>query len=593
MSFQIPRSASRNSAAPSQAPPKYPLKDPLPPRTCKARETPTTKGFSRSRSILQVMLGTFSSRVFGFLRNAVIAFYFGAGEKADVLNFIQAVPMLLRRLAAEGSLETALVPELVRSRANDPSLKRPKAIWRKLLAIQWCIIFPLCLTLVIFPRQIIAILSDFPRAAQSQLAAQMLYYVSPYVFLLSQSVLLGALLSSQQRFTLSSFTPQLSSVAVIAVTVTLQSHYASFAVVLGMLGGIILQLAFLLPPVLNGGYSLLPDFRLRDPAIRRIRRIWLPLWFSTSILALMQFIANYLASQAQSGSVSALTNALIFFQLPQGLIYASIAKVCLPQMSQESASKDDKAGQVLRYGLKQLCILLLPATLVLICMSEALVAVAFQRGAFTLENSRLTAEVLRYYALGSLPIAIFRLLQQYLYAQSHKNQPLLQTLLVALIDIPLSFYLIKSWNLGVIALPVANTLSYLPVTIYAYIVTARHSRALLSWTRWARFIRQLLPKLLFICTMLFFLDTALRFSEQLFLGRLSPVPAAPAYFTEIWSSLRLSNQVPSNGPDRPVWWWHSGGSLRNFGILAAHGLLLLGSFFALCRLLSIPILRQK
>ncbi|MEM9424878.1 MAG: murein biosynthesis integral membrane protein MurJ, partial [Spirochaetota bacterium] len=417
-----------------------------------------------------VMLGTLCSRLLGFLRNAIIALYFGAGEKADVLNFIQAIPLLLRRLAAEGSLETALVPELARSREQDPSGRGSQEIWRKLIAIQWSIIFPLCLLLWIFPRQIIELLTEFPKEEQTILASRMLYYVSPYIFLLSQSVLLGALLSSQQRFTRSSFTPLLSSLAVISSTILLQKSYGVFAVLMGMLGGIILQLLFLLPPILKAGYSFLPDFRLRTPAIVRIRQVWLPLWLSTGILALMQFTANYLASQSHSGSVSALANALIFFQLPQGLIYASIAKVCLPQMSHES-----QIGSVLRYGLSQLLILMLPATVILWAMSQPLIAVAFQRGAFGLQDTLRTAEVLRYYALGSLPIGVFRFLQQYFYARSQTSmgrsqryQPLFQTFWVALLDIPLSVFLIK--YLGVIALPIANTFSYSVVALYTYYI---------------------------------------------------------------------------------------------------------------------------
>ena len=489
-----------------------------------------------AKSIFLVMAGTLCSRLLGFARNATIAFYFGAGEKADVLNFIQAIPLLLRRLAAEGSLETALVPELSRSRVRDPGLGESKALWRKLLSIQWSIILPLCLLLALFPKQIVGLLTDFPSPEQTKMATRMLYLVSPYILLLSQSVLFGALLSSQQRFTLSSFAPLLTSVSVIALTMLLQARYSVFAVLLGMLCGIFLQVSLLLPAVLRSGYSVFPGFwgfrnLVRDPAIRRIMQVWLPLWLSTSLLAMMQFVANYLASQAVRGSLSALTNALIFFQLPQGLIYASIAKVCLPRMSLEK----ETSGHVLCYGLKQLLILMLPATLVLFLMSDSLIAVAFQRGAFTLQDSLRTAEVLRYYILGSLPVAVFRFLQQYLYAQLHKVQPLLQTVLLALLDIPLSFWFIYAMNLGVIALPLANTLSYLAVSLYAYCACGRYNPLLFALRRWAALLLRVLPRLLLVCAVLWLQDLLLRQLEQHFFWRyglyrprhLGPLAAAP------------------------------------------------------------------
>ena len=522
------------------------------------------------------------SRLLGFARNATIAFYFGAGAKADVLNFIQAIPLLLRRLAAEGSLETALVPELSRSRVREPGLGESKALWRKLLSIQWSIILPLCLALVLFPNQIVGLLTEFPSPEQTQMAARMLYLVSPYILLLSQSVLFGALLSSQQRFTLSSFAPLLTSVSVIALTMLLQARYSVFAVLLGMLCGIFLQLALLLPAILRSGYAVFPGFcgfraLFRDPAIRRIIQVWLPLWLSTSLLAVMQFVANYLASQALRGSLSALTNALIFFQLPQGLIYASIARVCLPRMSLEKES----SGRVLCYGLKQLLILMLPATLVLFLMSDSLIAVAFQRGAFTLKDSLRTAEVLRYYILGSLPVAVFRFLQQYLYAQLHKAQPLLQTALLALLDIPLSVWFMYALGLGVIALPLANTLSYLAVSLYAYCVCGRYNTALFAVRRWAGLLLRVLPKLLLVCAVLWLQDLLLLGLEQRFFGA-----------ADFWNSFSGWKSLLPAHRQRGLWWWAGGASLRNFAILAGHGLSLLASFALLCRLLGLPLLRR-
>ncbi len=545
-----------------------------------------------TRSIILVMLGTLSSRLLGFLRNAIVAFYFGAGQKADVLNFIQAIPIQLRRLTAEGSLETALVPELSRSHKRDPSLRESKGIWRKLLAIQFSIIFPLCLLLMLFPRSVIGLLTHFPKPEQTEMASRMLYLVSPYIFLLSQSVLLGALLSSQRRFTLSAFTPVLSSLAVIAVTVLFQAVYSVFAVLFGLLAGILLQLAFLLPPTLRSGYLMLPDFRFNDPAIRRICGIWLPLWCSTSLLALMQFVANYLASTAQSGSISALTNALLFFQLPQGLIYASIAKVCLPQMSQDSPATQTKhSGKggmpgILRYGLSQLIILLLPATLLLVIMSEPLIAVAFQRGAFHLNNTLLTAQVLRYYALGILPISLFRFLQQYLYARSLKFQPLFQMLLVAAIDILFSFMLMGA--LGVVTLPIANSISYSLVLLYTAYITARQWRSSSVKKLFHRLIHgpviRLFTKLLLIGVVLLTVDAGLKWLEQFFLAG-SHLDAS-AY----WSGLNLAL---SEASDVLAWWWSSGGTLRNFAVLGLHGSILLLCFAVLCRCLRIPLLRPR
>ncbi|MEA3429386.1 MAG: lipid II flippase MurJ, partial [Thermodesulfobacteriota bacterium] len=53
---------------------------------------------------------TLLSRLFGFIRDVVIAWFFGAGLSADAFFVAFRIPNLLRRLFAEGSLSIAFIP---------------------------------------------------------------------------------------------------------------------------------------------------------------------------------------------------------------------------------------------------------------------------------------------------------------------------------------------------------------------------------------------------------------------------------------------------------------------------------------------------
>jgi len=63
------------------------------------------------KNVLTVMLGTFSSRVFGLLRQAVFNALFPDALK-DAFNVAYRVPNLLRELLAEGAVQNALIPVL-------------------------------------------------------------------------------------------------------------------------------------------------------------------------------------------------------------------------------------------------------------------------------------------------------------------------------------------------------------------------------------------------------------------------------------------------------------------------------------------------
>ncbi len=57
-----------------------------------------------------VGISTMLSRIFGFIRDMVVARYFGAGMVTDAFFVAFRIPNLLRRLLAEGSLTVSFVP---------------------------------------------------------------------------------------------------------------------------------------------------------------------------------------------------------------------------------------------------------------------------------------------------------------------------------------------------------------------------------------------------------------------------------------------------------------------------------------------------
>ncbi|MFQ5780357.1 MAG: lipid II flippase MurJ, partial [Nitrospiria bacterium] len=66
------------------------------------------KGIAASAGI--VALGTFTSRILGFVRDMVLAKIFGASLVADAFYVAYRIPNLLRELLAEGSMSAGFIP---------------------------------------------------------------------------------------------------------------------------------------------------------------------------------------------------------------------------------------------------------------------------------------------------------------------------------------------------------------------------------------------------------------------------------------------------------------------------------------------------
>ena len=81
---------------------------------------------------------TLVSRILGFVRDAVIAWFLGAGFSSDAFIAAFRIPNLLRRLFAEGSLSSAFVPvftEYIVHRGQDEAFSMARSAFRLLSVI--------------------------------------------------------------------------------------------------------------------------------------------------------------------------------------------------------------------------------------------------------------------------------------------------------------------------------------------------------------------------------------------------------------------------------------------------------------------------
>jgi putative peptidoglycan lipid II flippase len=407
-----------------------------------------------------VMASTFLSRILGFVRIAVIGAVFGASGNADVLNLVFNIPNNLRKLLAEGALSSAFVPVLSRAHVEDPTGARSRGIVRRLLGLQLLILMPLLTLAAIFPQAIVDVILDFPEQSRQLLAGDLFRYLIHYVLLISVAAVFMGTLNSMQRFLIPALSPLWFSIAVIGAILALHRHIGVYSMVVGVGIGGIGQVVIHVPSMLKAGYSLSPRFHFADPHFRSILRRWLPVVSTASVFAINQQIALFFASGLEDGSGSAMTNALVFWQLPFGIFSASITTVLFPAMSRHFA-EDDLLGvrETVLSGLRGLILLLVPAGIGLIVLGEQMIAVALQRGAFTADATRLAAEVLAWYSIGLFSVGAFTFLQRFFYACDDYRTPLRIAAITVILDVILSLWL-KETRLRVAGLPLANSLAF-------------------------------------------------------------------------------------------------------------------------------------
>lgn len=417
----------------------------------------------RRKSALIVMLSTLASRILGIIRISLVSRIYGAGVASDVINFSFNIPNNLRKLLAEGALSSSFIPSLKTCSADDSKYGRSysRQFVRQLVSWQLLIIIPLCLLLFVFAAPITSFLSDFTTTEATGLSSRLLQFFTLYILMIALIATMSSVLNSRDRFVATSLSPLLFSICIIVSILLLSESMGIYAFVVGVLSGGALQLLLLMSPFRSQGFSLLPTGSLRSVYISQCARSYLPVLLSSSVAMITQQVSFYLASTMSSGSVTAFSNAIIFYQLPYGLFFNSVATVFFPKMSEYHATgQRQKAEKLIMEGIRQLLFFLVPSMVLLLFLSEEFAASILLKGAYTLENTLLAAKTTRMYALGLVPVALYSFLLRYCYASGRYGLTLRSTVLISIIDIT---FCIGATCLGadVSYLALANTIAFL------------------------------------------------------------------------------------------------------------------------------------
>ena len=162
---------------------------------------PITDTNRSTRSTVIVMICTAASRLFGYVRQALLNYYFGGGAAAvNAMNAVFNIPNNLRKLFAEGAF-LGIHPVLSTTLAED----RRKTLPRNgphVGGIQLLVLVPLVALSLAFPRFFVITLLNFKDASTIATATTLMRWMFNYILLVSLSSLTMAVLNTHGKFAL-------------------------------------------------------------------------------------------------------------------------------------------------------------------------------------------------------------------------------------------------------------------------------------------------------------------------------------------------------------------------------------------------------
>lgn len=405
------------------------------------------------KNTLVMMSATLVSRLLGILKSRVISIFFGAGTVADAINFAYNIPNNFRKLFAEGSLSSSYLPVFSESCNDD---ERTARLYRQLVSFLSVVFAVLFVFTLLCCEQIVLFLSDFDQDESIHIAASLLPFFTIFLFFISLSILVSSVLQTRRRFLASSIAPIFYTLSILLCVPLFGERIGHYAMALGVLAGSLAQFAVTWIAFRRLGIRFHFDFKFSSPDFKAVMARWLPSSISSLVAIAAQSATLYLASSLSEGSVSAFSYAIIFYQAPYGIFFSSISGVYFPLLS--SAHDEKERAMVLSKAIGYLYTFLLPSAIVLFALSRECVATLLQKGAFTLEDTLVTASVLRWYLVAMVPMSIEAMLQRYLYSRNMYYRSLAASLVISALDIGATIFLIAQ-GFGVESLPMASVIS--------------------------------------------------------------------------------------------------------------------------------------
>lgn len=388
---------------------------------------------------------TMLSRLTGFLRDILIAAILGAGPVGDAFFVAFKLPNFFRRLFAEGAFNAAFVP-VYSGRLQAEGRQQAQRFAEDTLSVLLAVLFLFVAILQIaMPVVMLGLAPGFrDNPATFDLAVELTRITFPYLMFISLVSLLAGVLNSHGRFAAAAATPILLNICLIAALLGLVELVptAGHALAIGVLVAGIVQFLWLVSALHRAGLSLrLPRPRL-TPGVKRVLKIMGPAALGAGVVQVNLIVDIILASTLPEGSISFLFYADRINQLPIGVVGVAVGTALLPLLSRQAAAGEtDAARQSLNRAIELGLLLSFPAMAACLAMPDVLISALFERGAFTAEDTAMTAWALSAYAAGLPAYVMVKVLGPAFFAREDTATPVKIAIVAVAVNIVLNLIL--------------------------------------------------------------------------------------------------------------------------------------------------------
>jgi putative peptidoglycan lipid II flippase len=396
-----------------------------------------------------IAIGTVSSRALGLFRDIFIAAYFGATAARSAFVIAYSIPFFAQRLFLGGILSIVFIPAI-----TDVLVRGDPVETRRVVTSTFNVVLMIGLAMVVVgmlaapvlvPIAAPGYLHTTPEVLTTAVGLTRVMFVSMAFLALSGFV--TGFLNAHHRFAVPALAPVVFNVVIIAGVALLGRPLGILGVAVSFLFGWAAQFAVQLPAARASGLRWGRALDLRHPAIREMGRLAIPAMLGLAVIEInsnvARFFASFLPPRPAVDYIAVLDYAFTINQAPVGIFALSLATALFPTMARRAAEGSAPLREATSLGLRGVLFTMMPVMAVMTSLSQPLVQVVFQRGAFAPEATRAVALALIGFAVGSVPYAGYYIVTRTFYALHDTRTPVRIGLYMIGLNAALDFLLMR------------------------------------------------------------------------------------------------------------------------------------------------------
>ena len=385
---------------------------------------------SLARSAVLMGVIILLSKALGLVRDILVASAYGTTMEAVAYGTASKLPTTVFDFVLGGVVTSAFIPVYNRI-AVRKSKKEAMAFCQSYVNLILLITTTLAVLGAVFAPFLVRLIAPKLAEETAALAASLTRIMFPMVIFVGLAFSFVGFLQSEGEYNIPALISLVSNLIMTGYLLFLNGRFGVRGLSAAMLVGWAAQAFVQIPAVWKRGFRPRLTAPLGTPEIARAAKNTLPILIATWTTPVCNLINTALASGIEGGrAITALDYANRLYIILVGLFSFVATNLLFPHFARAAASGDGaESDRLTRTSLKTLVFLIAPIAAGAAVLARPFIALVYENGVFTADDTALTASALRMYALGMVFAACGEVLVKAFFAAERMKIPMISSLI--------------------------------------------------------------------------------------------------------------------------------------------------------------------